>query len=61
MQTKENTKIKDKKLEEYLKGKILSHESKKDYSSDRFIKIEEKVKQSLQEQNTDEALRAITI
>jgi len=61
MQTKENTKIKDNKLEEYLKEKILSHEEKKNYSSDRFIKIEEKVKKSLQKQDSDEALRAITI
>jgi len=61
MQTNKNTKIKDNKLEEYLKGKILSHENKKDYSSDRFIKIEEKVKQSLSKQNSDEALKAITI
>jgi len=61
MKTKENTKVKDKKLEEYLKWKILSHEKKKDYSSDRFLKIEEKVKKSLQKQNTDEALKDITI
>jgi len=53
------TKIKDS--EEKLKEKILKHETKQTYSSDRFKKIEEKVLGALEKQNTDEALKDVTI
>jgi len=47
--------------EEKLKEKILKKESKKSFSSEKFKKIEAQVKGSLVKQNTDEALRDITI
>ncbi|MDR1987335.1 MAG: hypothetical protein LBQ24_00765 [Candidatus Peribacteria bacterium] len=47
--------------EEQLKEEILLKEEKKEYFSSRFQKIEEKVKLSLKEQKTDEALKDITI
>lgn len=49
------------KTEEKLKEKILEKEEKKSYSSERFVKIEEKVKESLAKQATDEALKDITL
>lgn len=49
------------KSEEKLKEKILEKEEKKSYSSERFTKIEEKVKDSLSRQATDEALKDITL
>ncbi|QFR38974.1 type II/IV secretion system protein [Candidatus Gracilibacteria bacterium 28_42_T64] len=53
--------VKIKESEEKLKEKILKHEKKHIYSSDRFKKIEEKVLSALKKQNTDEALKDITI
>jgi len=50
-----------KKVSELLKEEILEKEAKKTYSSDKFKKIEEKVKASLKKQKTDEALKDITI
>lgn len=47
--------------EEKLKEKILKKEDKKSFSSEKFQKIEEQVKYSLTKQDTDEALRDITI
>ena len=47
--------------EEKLKEKILKKEDKKSFSSEKFRKIEEQVKLSLSKQNTDEALKDITI
>ena len=47
--------------EEKLKEKILNKEQKKSFSSDKFKKIEEQVKKSLSHQDTDEALKDITI
>lgn len=61
MQTKENTNTKKGKTEEELKEEVLANEKKKDYSSDKFKKIEEKVKSALSKQDTDEALKDITI
>ena len=52
-------KIKD--ISELLKKELLEKEDKKVYSSDKFKKIEEKVKNSLKAQKTDEALNDITI
>ncbi len=49
------------KVSEILKDKILEKEDKKGYFSDRFVKIEEKVKNALKTQKTDEALKDITI
>jgi|TARA_Y100001960_G_C14532695_1_gene756946 hypothetical protein len=49
------------KTDEKLKEKILEKEEKKSYSSERFVKIEEKVKESLAKQATDEALKDITL
>lgn len=48
-------------LEEKLKENILKKESKKSFSSEKFKKIEDQVKLSLSKQDTDEALRDITI
>lgn len=47
--------------EEKLKEKILKKEDKKSFSSEKFVKIEEQVKLSLKKQDTDEALKDITI
>lgn len=47
--------------EDQLKQDILNTEEKKWYYSDKYQKIEEKVKQSLVSQKTDEALEDITI
>ena len=47
--------------EEKLKEKILKKEDKKSFSSEKFKKIEEQVKLSLSKQDTDEALKDITI
>ena len=49
-----------KKVSELLKEEILEKEEKKGYFSDKFKKIEEKVKKSLNEQKTDDALIDIT-
>jgi hypothetical protein len=49
------------KSEERLKNKILEKEDKKSFSSEKFKKIEEQVHKSLSKQDTDEALRDITI
>jgi hypothetical protein len=49
------------KKEEELKEKIFASEEKKSYFSEKFQKIEEKVKASLKNQSTDEALNGITI
>ena len=46
---------------ESLKEKILAKEEKKSYSSEKFKKIEDKVKDSLQKQATDDALQEITL
>lgn len=48
-------------ITEKLKEKILSWEEKKTYFSDRFKKIEEKVKWALKNRQTDEALYDLTI
>ncbi|MCP4523152.1 MAG: type II/IV secretion system protein [Candidatus Gracilibacteria bacterium] len=47
--------------EEKLKEKILNNEKKKNFSSEKFHKIEDQVKKSLAKQDTDEALKDITI
>jgi hypothetical protein len=52
---------KAKKVSELLKDEILKKEDKKGYFSDKFKKIEDKVKTALKEQKTDEALTDITI
>ena len=49
-----------KKVSELLKEEILEKEDKKVYKSDKFSKIENKVKQSLKNQKTDDALVDIT-
>lgn len=49
------------KTETELRENILQKEDKKQYSSEKFTKIEEQVKRSLKEQKTDDALRDITI
>jgi chaperonin cofactor prefoldin len=46
---------------EDLKKWILALEKKQDYRSDKFTKIEEKIKDSIARQVTDEALRDITV
>ncbi len=46
---------------ELLKKTLLKNEEKKWYFSERFKKIEDKVKISLKEQKTDEALNDVTI
>jgi hypothetical protein len=50
-----------KKVTELLKEEILEKEDKKVYVSDKFKKIEDKVKDSLKKQRTDDALKDITI
>jgi hypothetical protein len=49
-----------KKVSELLKEEILEKEDKRVYHSSRFEKIEEKVKLSLKNQKTDDALVDIT-
>lgn len=44
-----------------LKEAVLAQEEQKEYSSSRFKKIEEQVKNSLAKQATDEALKDISI
>jgi len=46
---------------ESLKEKILQNEEKKEIYSEKFAKIEEKVKESLTRQTTDEALKSISV
>jgi chaperonin cofactor prefoldin len=46
---------------EDLKKWILALEKKQEYYSEKFDKIEEKVKESIASQSTDEALNDITI
>lgn len=53
--------IEEKNIVEELKKEILSKESKKEYHSMKFQKIENQVKDSLKQQKTDETLRDITI
>ncbi len=53
-------KPKTKKVDDLLKKEILAKEEKKGYFSTRFKKIEDKVKQSLKDQKTDDALVGIT-
>ena len=53
-------KIQEKK-EEQLKNDILKKEEKREYYSEKFKKIEDRVKESLKLQKTDEALRDITL
>lgn len=62
MQTtkKSKSEIEDKKSDD-LKKWILALEKKQEYSSEKFKKIEEKIKESLLKQQTDNALRDITI
>ena len=52
---------KTKKVSELLKKELLEKEEKKVYKSDKFTKIEEKVKESLRNQKTDDALSDITV
>jgi len=52
---------KTKKVSELLKEELLEKEEKKVYKSDKFTKIEEKVKESLRNQKTDDALSDITV
>ncbi len=54
---------KKKKLNETkrLKELILKKETKKEYVSEKFRKIEQKVKESLKKQDTDEALKDLTL
>jgi len=58
---KKKTTSTQKKNTEELKQKVLQNEEKKKYSSERFQKIEEKVKYALSKQKTDEALKDISI
>ncbi|NCO31881.1 hypothetical protein GW891_03685 [bacterium] len=51
----------EKNIVEELKKEILSKESKREYYSLKFQKIENQVKDSLKLQKTDETLRDITI
>jgi len=53
----------DPKIEktEDLKKVILASEIKRDYRSVKFDKIRQKVSESLSKQDTDEALRDITL
>jgi chaperonin cofactor prefoldin len=46
---------------EDLKKWVLALEKKSEYSSDKFTKIEEKIKDSIARQVTDEALSDITV
>ncbi len=52
---------KTKKVSDLLKEEILENEEKREYTSDKFKKIEDKVKDSLKKQKTDDALNDITI
>lgn len=52
---------KTKKVSDLIKDEILEKEEKKEYSSDKFKKIEDKVKESLVKQKTDDALTDITV
>jgi len=52
---------KKQKVTELLKNEILDKEKKNEYSSDKFKKIEDKVKDSLKKQKTDQALIDITV
>ena len=56
----QNTDPKVEKTED-LKKVILASEIKRDYRSDKFEKIKTKVSESLAKQDTDEALRDITL
>lgn len=53
--------VKPIKVTELMKKEILKKEEKKGYFSSRFKKIEDKVKLSLREQKTDNALQDITV
>jgi len=44
-----------------LKEKILEEEEKRQYSSEKFKKIEERVRASLKKQATDDVLKDITL
>jgi transcriptional regulator NrdR family protein len=46
---------------EELKNSILMQEEKREYYSNKFEKIGIRVKENLKSQNTDEALKDITI
>jgi len=46
---------------ELLKNELLNNVEQKWYFSEKYSKIEEKVKKSLKEQKTDEALNDITV
>nr|MDD3720610.1 GspE/PulE family protein [Candidatus Gracilibacteria bacterium] len=59
--TKKTKKEQDQTRNEDLKKWILALEKKQEYSSDKFDKIEGKVKDSIAKQSTDEALSDITI
>jgi hypothetical protein len=48
------------KINEKLIEKVLEENIEKKYSSDKFFKIEEKVKNSLEKQKTDDALLDLT-
>jgi len=48
------------KINEKLKEKVLEETVERKYSSDKFLKIEEKVKKSLENQKTDDALIDLT-
>jgi hypothetical protein len=66
MQTQINTTKKSKidlesTKKEDLKKWILALEKKQDYRSDKFAKIEEKIKDSIARQVTEEALKDVTI
>jgi hypothetical protein len=54
-------KIEKIELKESLKEQIFKKEKKVDYSSEKFKKIEIKVRDSLKIQKADEALKDITI
>lgn len=49
------------KVSELLKNRILEKEEKKGFFSERFKKIEDKVKLAIKQQKTDEAMRDITV
>ncbi|MDD2871665.1 MAG: GspE/PulE family protein [Candidatus Gracilibacteria bacterium] len=52
---------KKQNIGELLKKELLENEEKRGYFSERFQKIEDKVKKSLKDQKTDEALNDITV
>lgn len=63
-QNTNKTRTRKKKVQvdnEKLKDSILEQEKKKRYASERFEKIEAHVKENLKKQDTDNALRDITI